>query len=139
MANANLQKGRHFSREYQPAKRGRRPALLKKYFKDAGVSLPDIRAAGTNLLCMPLSEVRALKKSADEQPTLVSVIAAALIRDYERGTLDSFNDLCDRIWGKPQALLEVSEKRGDIPDDPEERRALIDQIEKELELTVETP
>jgi hypothetical protein len=41
----------------------------------------------------------------------------------------------DRLDGRPKETIEMSEKRDDIPDDPEERRALAERIEQELGLT----
>jgi hypothetical protein len=74
----------------------------------------------------------------EKLPVIVVLLISAFIQDMKSGTLKEVNTVLDRIWGKPMQQVEMSEKRGDIPDDPEERRALIDQIEKELELTVET-
>jgi len=41
------------------------------------------------------------------------------------------------VYGMPAQQINYFDKKTDIPDDPEERRALIAQIEKELSLTNE--
>jgi len=43
----------------------------------------------------------------------------------------------DRAHGKPVQQIDVSERSGDIPDDPKERRRLMERIEAELGLAQE--
>ena len=62
------------------------------------------------------------------------VVADKLIALAEAGDVSALKYLMDRIDGKPKESIEMSEKRDDLPADPEERRALAEQIEKELGL-----
>jgi hypothetical protein len=55
------------------------------------------------------------------------------------GDVPAIKYIFDRLDGKPKETVEVTEKRGDIPQDPEERRALAERIEKELGLTRTAP
>ena len=127
--------GKQFSSTYQPANRGRRRSALKKYLKDNVVSIQDVRLVFQNLLVKNLSDLRKLKTEADDLPAIIGFTVSALLRDYEAGKLDTFNSLLDRIWGKPMQQMEFGEIRHDIPDDPEERRRLMKQIEWEIALT----
>ena len=131
--------GKQFSIAYQPANRGRKRSALRKFLKDNGVSLQDVRLVFQNLMVKKMSEVRKLKEEADGLPAIVGFTVAALLRDYEAGKLDTFNSLLDRIWGKPMQQVELGAIRSDIPDDPEKRRRLAEQIERELALTSAKP
>jgi hypothetical protein len=121
-----------FNSANQPANRGRKRSTLKKFVKDNGVSIQDVRLVFQNIIVKKLSEVRKLKDDADALPAIVGFTVSALLKDYEGGRLDTFNSLLDRIWGKPLQQVDMSATRGDIPDDPEERRALAEQIRAEL-------
>jgi len=130
-----------FSSTNQPAKRGRIPSKLKKFAKDNAISKSDVDMVFKNLIFWKtIEELQEMIKPGQKEklPVIVVLLISAFIQDMKSGTLKEVNTVLDRIWGKPMQQVEMSEKRGDIPDDPEERRALIDQIEKELELTVET-
>lgn len=125
--------GKQFSAAYQPRNRGRKASALKKFIKDNGISLQDIRLVFQNLIVKNLADVRKLKDDAEELPSIVGFTVSALLKDYEAGKLDTFNSLLDRIWGKPTQQVEMSGGvRSDIPSDPEERRAMIAQLEMEL-------
>jgi hypothetical protein len=126
--------GRQFSSAYQPPNRGRKRSALKKFLKDNGTSLQDIRLVFQNIMVKKLSELKTLKEEAEGLPAIVGFVSSALLRDYETGKLDTFNSMLDRIWGKPIQQVEMGAIRNDIPDNPEERRALVARIEKELGL-----
>ncbi len=124
-----------FSSTNQPAKRGRLPSKLKKFAKDNAISKADIETVFKNLIfgnnIEELQEmIKPIKK--EKLPVIVVLLISAFIQDMKQGTLKEVNTVLDRIWGKPMQQVEFSENRGDIPDDPEERRALAEQIEKEL-------
>jgi hypothetical protein len=131
--------GKQFSSKYQPENRGRKQSALKKYVKDNGVSLQDVRLVFQNLIVKKMSEVKKLKEEADGLPAIIGFTVSALLRDYEAGKLDTFNSLIDRIWGKPMQQVEMSERTLDIPHDPEERRRLAEQIKTELGLSYTAP
>jgi hypothetical protein len=108
--------------------------MLRKFIKDNGVSLQDIRLVFQNLMVKKLSEVRTLKAESEELPVVIGFVSSALLKDYEAGKLDVFNSLLDRIWGKPIQQVEMGTMRDDIPADPEERRALAEKLRNELNL-----
>jgi hypothetical protein len=128
--------GRQFSSAYQPGNRGRKRSALKKFLKDNGVSLQDVRLVFQNIIIKKISETRKLKEEAENLPAMVGFTVSALLRDYEAGKLDTFNSLLDRIWGKPVQQIETGTIHDDLPADPEERRALAERIEKELGLVL---
>ena len=63
---------------------------------------------------------------------IVVLLVGAFLKDIEKGTLSEVNTVLDRIYGKATQQVEVGEKQSDIPEDPEERRALAEQIKKEI-------
>jgi len=134
---ANLEKGKRFSKTYKPAKTGRRKSYLKEFVDEERVSLADLKIILENLLLdHSFGDLELI--FAKGQKTLPAAIAGyikAMITDLKKGKRDSLDALVDRVYGKPVQEVHYFEKRGDIPDDPEERRALIDKIEKELALT----
>ena len=127
--------GKQFSSAYQPVNRGRKRSALRKFLKDNGVSLQDVRLVFQYLMVRKMSDVKKLKEDADKLPAIVGFTVSALLKDYEAGKLDTFNSLLDRIWGKPMQQVELGAIQNDIPDNPDERRQLMQQIEKELALT----
>jgi hypothetical protein len=63
------------------------------------------------------------------------MLAQRLInKAVDEGDVPAIKYIFDRLDGKPKETIEMSEKRDDIPDDPEERRALAERIEKKLGL-----
>jgi hypothetical protein len=126
--------GRQFSSVYQPPNRGRKRSALKKYLKDNGVSIQDLRLVFQNIVIKKLSELKTLKEEAEELPGVISFTVSALLKDYELGRLDVFNGLLDRIWGKPVQQVEMGAVRNELPDDPEERRAMAERLRNELGL-----
>jgi hypothetical protein len=126
--------GRQFSSTYQPPSRGRKRSVLKKYLKDNGVSIQDLRLVFQNIIIKRISELETLKEEAKELPAIVGFTVSALLKDYEAGKLDVCNSLLDRIWGKPVQQVEMGAIRDDIPEDPEERRALAERLRRELGL-----
>jgi hypothetical protein len=126
-----------FSSTNQPAKRGRLPSKLKKFCKDNAISKDDVDMVFKNLIFgKTIEELQDMIKPGKKEklPVIVVLLISAFIQDMKSGTLKEVNTVLDRIFGKPTQQLDISERRGDIPDDPEERRALMEQIEKELGL-----
>ena len=64
-------------------------------------------------------------------PSALKILISAFIQDIKKGTLSEVNTVLDRIYGKATQQVELGEKKSDIPEDPEERRALAEQIKKE--------
>ena len=135
MNNENLKNGRPFSKENQPERRGRRKSNLKKFIKGYRVSQADVNSIFQNLIFnSTLEELKELVKGENEnnQPVIVLLLVSAFLKDYEKGTLSEVNTVLDRIYGKATQQLEIGEQKSDIPDDPEERKALAEQLKKEI-------
>jgi hypothetical protein len=127
-----------FSSTNQPAKRGRLPSKLKKFAKDNSISKSDIDAVFKNLIFgKTIKELQDMLKpgNKDNLPVIVVLLVSAFIQDAKTGTLKEVNTVLDRVWGRPMQQLEVAEKQySDIPDNPEDRAALAEQIKSELAL-----
>jgi hypothetical protein len=126
-----------FSSTNQPANRGRKPSKLKKWIKENGVTKSDYIAIFNNIIAThTIEELQKMIEGENKNklPVIVALCISAFIHDMKTGTLTAANSILDRILGKPMQQMEFSEKRADIPDDPEERAALADEIMRELAL-----
>lgn len=124
-----------FTSTNQPARRGRLPSKLKKFVKDNSVSKTDVDAIFSNIIFgSTLEELQEMVKPGNKEklPVIVALLISAFIQDIKNGTLHEVNTVLDRIYGKATQQVEVGEKQSDIPEDPEERRALAEQIKKEI-------
>ena len=124
-----------FSSTNQPKNPGRRPSKLKKFIKNNSVSQSDVNKVFQHLIFgSTLEELEELvkPKNKSKQPVIVVLLVSAFLEDIKNGTLHEVNTVLDRIYGKATQQLEISEQRDDIPDDPEERKALADQLKKEI-------
>lgn len=124
-----------FTSTNQPAKRGRLPSKLKKFVKDNSVSKADVDAIFSNIIFgSTLEELQEMVKPGNKEklPVIVALLISAFIQDIKNGTLHEVNTVLDRIYGKATQQLEIGEQKSDIPDDPEERKALAEQLKKEI-------
>lgn len=124
-----------FTSANQPARRGRLPSKLKKFVKDNSVSKSDVDAIFSNIIFgSTLEELQDMVKPGNKEklPVIVALLISAFIADIKNGTLHEVNTVLDRIYGKATQQVEVGEKKSDIPDDPEERRILAEQIRQEI-------
>ncbi|MBQ6566941.1 MAG: hypothetical protein IJL80_07780 [Treponema sp.] len=124
-----------FTSANQPARRGRLPSKLKKFVKDNSVSKSDVDASFSNIIFgRTLEELQDMVKPGKKEklPVIVALLISAFIADIKNGTLHEVNTVLDRIYGKATQQVEVGEKKSDIPDDPEERRILAEQIRQEI-------
>lgn len=124
-----------FTSANQPARRGRLPSKLKKFVKDNSVSKSDVDAIFSNIIFgSTLEELQDMVKPGKKEklPVIVALLISAFIADIKNGTLHEVNTVLDRIYGKATQQVEVGEKKSDIPDDPEERRILAEQIRQEI-------
>lgn len=124
-----------FTSTNQPAKRGRLPSKLKKFVKDNRVSKSDVDAIFSNIIFgSTLEELQEMVKPGNKEklPVIVALLISAFIADIKNGTLHEVNTVLDRIYGKATQQLEIGEQKSDIPDDPEERKALAEQLKKEI-------
>lgn len=124
-----------FSATNQPARRGRIPSKLKKFVKDNRVSKSDVDAIFSNIIFgSTLEELQDMVKPGNKEklPVIVALLISAFIADIKIGTLHEVNTVLDRIYGKATQQLDIGEVKNDIPEDPDERRALAEQIKKEI-------
>lgn len=124
-----------FSATNQPARRGRIPSKLKKFVKDNRVSKSDVDAIFSNIIFgSTFEELQEMVKPGNKEklPVIVALLISAFIADIKKGTLSEVNTVLDRIYGKATQQLEIGEQKSDIPDDPEERKALAEQLKKEI-------
>jgi hypothetical protein len=94
----------------------------------------------TDILSWELDQKRDIRddKTGKEKSLLLRHILARKLIDkaVEDGDVAAMKYIYDRIEGRPkETVMEIAEKRNDIPDDPEERRALAEQLEKDLALS----
>jgi hypothetical protein len=127
-----------FSSDYQPANRGRKPSKLKKWIKENGVSNEDFIGIFKNIIAT--HTIEELEKMIDgdnkkKLPVIVALCISAFIHDMKTGTLTAANSILDRIMGKPTQQINLgSGDRTELPQDPEERRALAEKLRHELDL-----
>lgn len=124
-----------FTSTNQPVRRGRLPSKLKKFVKDNSVSKADVDAIFSNIIFgSTLEELQEMVKPGNKEklPVIVALLISAFIADIKNGTLHEVNTVLDRIYGKATQQLEIGEQKSDIPDDPEERKALAEQLKKEI-------
>ena len=133
---AALNAGRnHFTSTNQPKNPGRKPSKLKKFIKHNNVSQNDVNMIFQHLIFgSSVDELKELVKPANKgkQPVIVVLLVSAFLEDIKNGTLHEVNTVLDRIYGKATQQLEIGEQKSDIPDDPEERKALTEQLKKEI-------
>ena len=133
---AALDAGRQkFSSTRQPKKNGRKKSNLKGFIKQYSVSKSDVDSIFQNLIFnSSVDELKELVKPANKgkQPVIVVLLVGAFLEDIKNGTLHEVNTVLDRIYGKATQQLEIGEQKSDIPDDPEERKALAEQLKKEI-------
>jgi hypothetical protein len=93
----------------------------------------------TDVLSWTLDQKRKIKneETGEEKSLLLrQMLTQRLInKAVDEGDVPAIKYIFDRLDGKPKETIEMSEKRDDIPTDPEERRALAERIERELGLT----
>jgi hypothetical protein len=127
-----------FSSDYQPANRGRKPSQLKAWIKENNVSNEDFIAIFKTIIAtntLDELEVMVNDKNKGKLPVIVALCISAFLRDMKTGTLTSANSVLDRIMGKPTQQINFGGSNGlELPEDPKARKAMADQLKKELEL-----
>ena len=127
-----------FSSSYQPANRGRKPSQLKAWIKQNNVSSDDFIAIFTTIIAthtLEELEVMVNEQNKPKLPVIVALCISAFLRDMKTGTLTAANSILDRIMGKPTQQINFGGGSGtEIPTDPRERAALVEQLRKEIEL-----
>lgn len=134
--NKNIGKyGNKFSSTNQPKNPGRKKSQLKDFVKTCNVSSSDVIKVFQNLIFgSTVEELKELVKPANQgkQPVIVILCVKAFLEDMKNGTLREVNTVLDRILGKPVQQLSIENTVSEIPEDPEERRKLTEDLQKEL-------
>jgi len=132
----NLKKGNRFSPTNQPDNRGRRKNKFFELVDKEQVSRDDIRAMFSGIIInYSFGDIKKLHdEGKEDQPVINAALEKALMYEHDRGRVDTLFRLIEYIHGKPTQQISYFDKKNDIPDDPDERRALIEKIEKGLTL-----
>lgn len=102
----SLQNLKKFSSTYQPKNNGRKPSKLRKYIKDNNLGIDDIRLVMKQVLAM--DEEKLNEKIADTKaPMMIRLFIKAYLTDFKKGTLDNFEKLLDRVYGKATQNVEM--------------------------------
>lgn len=112
-------KGNRFSKDNQPANRGRKPRLYTLAKQTYQVDLAEFRDTLLMVMQMTKAELKALI-DAEDTPVWVVNVARAVWKDTGKGKLDAWRELVDRTFGKVPTKSEVSlsatpEDVSDIP------------------------
>jgi len=93
----------------------------------------------TDILSWALDQRKTITNSeTGKEKTLLlrHALAEKLIsKAINDGDVSAIKYCFDRLDGRPKESIDISAKKNDIPDDPDERRQLMEQIEAELSLT----
>ena len=131
-----LSKGRHkFTSDNQPKNKGRKKSQLKDFVKTCNISSSDVMKVFQYLIFgSTVEELKELVKPANQgsQPVIVILLVKAFLADMKNGSLREANTVLDRILGKPIQQLTIENAVSEIPEDPEERRKLTEDLQKEL-------
>ena len=134
--NKNIGKyGNKFSSTNQPKNPGRKKSQLKDFVKTCNVSSSDVIKVFQHLIFgSTVEELKELVKPANQgnQPVIVILLVKAFLADMKNGSLREANTVLDRILGKPVQQLTIENAVSEIPEDPEERRKLTENLQKEL-------
>lgn len=93
-------KGNRFSKDNQPANRGRKPKLYTIAKNTYNVSYEEWKGVVLYLLQCSKSEIKEIRKKEDT-PIWVDNVCSALEKDTRRGCLYALKELTEKIWGKP--------------------------------------
>ncbi len=116
-----------FSSTNQPANRGRKPSKLKQWIKEQNVSNEDFVAIFKTIIATKTLEELEEMVAGDNKkklPVIVALCISAFLHDMKTGTLTAANSVLDRIMGKPTQQVDLSTKRGDLPESIDDLVAL---------------
>jgi hypothetical protein len=127
-----------FSDTNRPKKPGRKPSHVKQWMKDFDLSVEDVKIIYKNFLFGKtygdISKILNDPEEREKLPLSLALQIEILTKAAAKGDGRHLEDILSRIVGKPMQGIEISEKRNDIPDYPEERRTLAEHLRKELGL-----
>ena len=95
-----------FSASNPPQNPGRRPSVFAKYIKENRVSLDDIRALISSLLCYDPDEIQKMISDKKNKPPVALILMLKAIKsDMDKGVIDNLERLTDRAYGKPEKMI----------------------------------
>lgn len=119
---------RPFTKDNQPANKGKKPSKLKAFLKDNQVGLADVSTMIKNILFTKSDdELRALV-SDTAQPMIIRLFVRAYFEDFKRGGLDRFDTLMRWAYGDPKQVMEISGNMSITRESAEERRAKLEAL-----------
>lgn len=127
MSNPNINeinKATRFSKDNQPANRGRKPSKLKRFIKDNNLSDIDISFMIRLVFEKNEAQLNELLQN-DKIPMLMRLFVKAFLDDFVKGRLINFEQLMKRAYGEP--IQKIS-----FPQDDNEK----DLTDEEIDLKI---
>lgn len=118
-----------FSADNQPANRGRKKNVFKKFKEKYELSSDDVNALIEYLLSLTGEKLIEVVKD-NNQPAFVLNIASAVLHGIKKGDLTAIEKLLDRKLGKPKDTVEI---RGNIKTSDYDLSKLTDEQLEQLE------
>lgn len=103
---AELGRKTRFSKENQPANKGRKPKIYSQLKNVYKISHEEYRDMIMYLMQLSKDEIVALSK-ADDTPIWVVNMCRAFLSDCQRGSFYLLSDVVDRMWGKAEAKTKM--------------------------------
>lgn len=100
-------KGNRFSKDNQPANRGRKPRLYTIAKQTENIGWDEFKDVMMMLMNSTKDELKAIMDAPDT-PVWVVNVARAVWKDTGRGKLDALRELMDRTYGKVPQRTDVS-------------------------------
>lgn len=97
-----------FTSERQPAKRGRKPSVLKKYIKDNDINREDVALMIKNVLFSKSYDELVDILQDNKQPMIIRLFIKSYLNDFKKGSLINLQYLLDRAFGNPKQEIEVN-------------------------------
>lgn len=104
----SLQNLKPFTSERQPAKRGRKPSVLKKYIKDNDINREDVALMIKNVLFSKSYDELVDILQDNKQPMIIRLFIKSYLNDFKKGSLINLQYLLDRAFGNPKQEIEVN-------------------------------
>ncbi len=95
-----------FSKENQPANRGRKKNVFKHYQEKYDLSSQDVNNTIEFLLSQPLEKLQEIIKDP-KKPAMVINFATAILTGIKKGDLSAIERMLDRKIGKPKEQIEI--------------------------------
>lgn len=107
----NLEKRKRYSKDYQPANKGRKKSVIKQLMelyeldKKEPLGKSEAEKLMAQVSIMSTDELKALIKNK-ETPAFLAVIASALLSSVEKGDMSNLDKVFNRMYGFPKQEVE---------------------------------